>query len=85
MFFNGDHFCPCLLCEDKDYYDRAPHFGIVRIYLKIMIYKCLTMEQRTLKNVNNCFNTNISFYLETSGGQNSDLYLNFHFFNASLN
>jgi len=43
------------------------------------------MEQRTLKNVNNCFNTNISFYLETSGGQNSDLYLNIHFFNTSLN
>ncbi len=28
------------------------------------------------KNVNNCFNTNISFYLEVSGGQNCNLYLN---------
>jgi hypothetical protein len=27
------------------------------------------MEQRTLKNVNNCLNTNINSYLETSGGQ----------------
>jgi hypothetical protein len=38
------------------------------------------MECHTLKNVNNCLNTNISFYLETSGGQGSNLYLNFvHF------
>ncbi len=28
------------------------------------------------KNVNNDLNTNISFYLETSGGQNSNPYLN---------
>jgi hypothetical protein len=26
------------------------------------------MEQRTLKNVNNCLYTNVNFYLETSGG-----------------
>jgi hypothetical protein len=46
----------------------------------------LTMEQRTLKNVNNCLNTNIYSYLETSGGQSSNLYLNVaHFFNASVN
>ncbi len=29
----------------------------------------LQMEQRALKIVNNCLNTNISSYLETSGGQ----------------
>ncbi len=34
-----------------------------------------TMEQRTLKNVNKCLNTNIYSYLETSGGQSSNLYL----------
>jgi hypothetical protein len=28
-----------------------------------------SMEQRTFKNVNNCLNTNINFYLETSGGR----------------
>jgi len=33
------------------------------------------MAQHTLKNVNNFWNTNISLYLETSGGQNSNLYL----------
>jgi hypothetical protein len=44
------------------------------------------MEQHTLKNVNNCFNTNIYSYLEASGGQSSNLYLNaVHFFNTSVN
>jgi hypothetical protein len=44
------------------------------------------MEQHTFKNINNCLNTNIYSYLETSGGQSSNLYLNFvHFFNASVN
>jgi hypothetical protein len=45
-----------------------------------------TMEQRALKIVSNCLNTNIYSYLETSGGQSYNLYLNVvHFFNASLN
>jgi hypothetical protein len=38
------------------------------------------------KIVNNCLNTNIYSYLETCGGQSSDLYLNaVHFFNTSFN
>jgi len=47
-------------------------------------YDILTilMEQRT----NNCLNTNIYSYLETSGGQSSNLYLNLvHFFNTNVN
>jgi hypothetical protein len=41
----------------------------------------LAMEKLTLKN--NCLNNNISSYLETSGGQKSNLYLNVvHFFNT---
>jgi hypothetical protein len=41
-----------------------------------------TMEERTLKNINNCFNTNIYSFLETSGGQSSNPYLNVvHFLN----
>ncbi len=45
----------------------------------------LTMEQRTLKNVNYYLNTNIYTYLETSGGQSSNLYLNVvHFFNTRV-
>ncbi len=43
------------------------------------------IEQHTFKNVNNCLNTNISSYSETSGGQSSYLYLNVvHFFNTSV-
>ncbi len=34
------------------------------------------MEQYTLKIKNNCLNTNIYSYLETFGGQSSNLYLN---------
>ncbi len=41
------------------------------------------MDQHALKNVNNCLNTNIYSYLETSGGQSSNSYLNVvHFFNT---
>ncbi len=44
------------------------------------------MEQRALKNVNNNLNTNIYSYLETFGGQSSNIYLNVvHFFNTSVN
>ncbi len=44
------------------------------------------MEQHALKNVNYCWNINISFYLETSGDQNSNLYLNVvHVLNTSTN
>jgi hypothetical protein len=41
------------------------------------------MEQHALKNVNNCLNTNIYSYLETSGGQSSNPHLNVvHFLNT---
>jgi hypothetical protein len=44
------------------------------------------MEQHALKNVNNGLNTNIYPYLDTSGGQSSNLYLSVvHYFNASVN
>ncbi len=44
------------------------------------------MEQLGLKNVNNCLNSNIYSYLETSGGQIYYLYLHVvHFFNTSVN
>jgi hypothetical protein len=42
------------------------------------------MEQHPLKSAHNYLNTNIDSYLETSGGQSKNLYLNVvHFFNAS--
>jgi hypothetical protein len=38
------------------------------------------------KNVSNCLNTKINFYLQTSADQSSNLYLNVvHFFNTSIN
>jgi hypothetical protein len=44
------------------------------------------MEQHIFKKVNNCLNSTIYAYLETSGGQSYNLYLNVvHFFNASVN
>ncbi len=46
----------------------------------------LRMEQITLKNENYCLNINIYFYLETSGGESSNLFLNVvHFLNTSVN
>ncbi len=43
------------------------------------------MEQHTLKKLNNCLNTKIYCYLETSGGQYFNPYLNVvHFFNTSV-
>jgi hypothetical protein len=44
------------------------------------------MEQRVFENVNNYLNTKINSYLERSGGQNYNLYVNVvHFFNTSVN
>ncbi len=44
------------------------------------------MDQNAFKNVNNCLKIYIYFYLETPGGQNSNLYLKVdHFFYTSDN
>jgi len=44
------------------------------------------MEEHTLKNVDNCLNANIYSYLETSGGQTPNQYLNVvPFLNTSVN
>jgi hypothetical protein len=44
------------------------------------------MEQHALRNGKNCSNTKIYSYLETPGGQGSNLKLNVvHFFNTSIN
>jgi hypothetical protein len=43
------------------------------------------MEQHALRNVNNCWNTNIFSYLETFGGQSSNPHLNIvHFSTPEL-
>ncbi len=53
---------------------------------KLWMDRWSTTEQHALKAVNNCLNMNIYSYLETSGGQSSNLYFNVvHFFNTSIN
>ena len=42
----------------------------------------VVMEQPALKNVNNYLNTNIYSYLETSGGQSSNLYSDIFIFST---
>jgi hypothetical protein len=43
------------------------------------------MKQHALKDVNNCLNTNIYSYVETSDGQSSNPYLNVvHFLTPEL-
>ncbi len=50
------------------------------------LLQIMTMKQSSLKNVNNCLNTNIYSYFDKSGGQSSNLYLNaVPFFNTSVN
>ncbi len=41
------------------------------------------MEKHTFKNVNNRWNTNISFDLETYGDQNSNLFVNIMFISST--
>jgi hypothetical protein len=44
------------------------------------------MEQCAFKNVNNYLDINIYSYLETSGGQSSNMYVDVvHFFNTKVN
>ncbi len=63
-------------------YVRALHMTILSITTLFILG---IMEQHTLKIVNNRLNTNIYSYLETSGGQSYNLYLNVvHFFNTSV-
>jgi len=45
-------------------------WSIPQSFLKVV------MEQHALIIVNNCLNTNICSYLDTSGGQSYNLYLN---------
>jgi hypothetical protein len=61
------------------------HYAECRGALQTVEEVLSTMEQHTLKNANNCLNTNIYSYLETSGGQSSNAYLNVvHFLNTRI-
>jgi hypothetical protein len=58
----------------------------VSILSQIYLYSsCFAMEQHAFKNVNNCLNTNVYSYKETSGGRSFNLNLNVvHFFNTLI-
>ncbi len=64
------------------------HLYYVKCQLFHSYVKChyvKLIEQHAFKNVNNCVNTNIYSYLETSGGQSFNLYLNVvHFINTNV-
>ena len=50
-----------------------------------IVYDIFQKEQHTFKNINNCLNTNIYSYFETSVGQSSNPHLNVvHFINTRL-
>jgi hypothetical protein len=73
----------CKICGKKSVKiaEKIIFFYFIGTQLKCAVMKNLQMEQHTFKNVNNCLNTNIYSYLETSGGQSSKLYLSgVHFF-----
>ncbi len=54
-----------------------------RIFLQHLISKGSQNGTTCFKNVNNCLNTNIHSYLDTSGGQSSNPHLNVvHFLNT---
>jgi len=83
-------FCPIIRDEEKSFVTLTPGRPEHR-----KAWKCETSADRkrrsvfsngTVQNVNNCLNTNIYSYLETSGGQSFNLYLNVvHFYNTSVN
>ncbi len=69
----------CLIVSDKEK-------SLIILTQVACTNKIMTMEWHALKNVNNCLNSNIYSYIETSGGQSSNLNLNVvHFFNTSVN
>jgi hypothetical protein len=57
----------------KDFLCRINQICNWRIFTKSLT---ITMWQHGLKTVNNCLNVIIYYYLVTSGGQKSNLYLN---------
>ncbi len=62
--------------------DRNNKINILTLLLQLfMLFNGTTL----FKNINHCLNTNIYSYLETSGGQSSNPYLNVaHFFNTKV-
>jgi hypothetical protein len=79
LYLNGVHFCstPVLIRH---------LWQLKTIVFHIGIQYALFYETEHSKKSNNCLNTNIYSYLETSGGKSYTLYLNVvHFINTSVN
>ncbi len=70
-----------------DYFGNPSSTAVKRFITLAANINCVSaMEQHALKNVKSGWNTKTAFYLDTSGGENSILYLNVvHFFNTSVN
>jgi hypothetical protein len=61
-------------------------YAISPFWIVLVVRRKKYFGTASFKNVNNCLNTNIYSYLETSGGQSSNLNLNVvHFFNTFVN
>ncbi len=56
----------------------------VEICRRLVVNGYFDLPGPILKIVNNCLNTNIYSYLETSGGQSSNLYLNVVHYSAPV-
>ena len=59
----------------------------LRVMLQLVALFTIIIYNGTacFKIVNNCLNTNIYSYIETSGGKSFNLYVNVHVFNISVN
>ncbi len=68
----------------KKYLSTSSEQPSKRLFL--LTQRCIAqLEQLAFKNVNNCLNTNIYSYLETSGGNSCNLYFNvLQFFNTPV-
>jgi len=72
-------------CRDSQHNDTQYTCQYISCWVTFFTFILSAIEQHALKNVNNCLNTNIYSYLETSGDQSSNLYLNVvHLFNTSV-
>ncbi len=84
-------------CDTTDWqqliysYNKKSYFEYIKVITDDWFTKYTNITTKIngtvhFKNVNNYLNTDIYFYLETSGGKSSNLYLNVgHFFNTSIN
>ncbi len=52
--------------------NREP-FYLISATSKIHLKHVVPVEQHALKNTSSCWNTKITFFLETSGGQNYNI------------